>query len=458
MPRPAQLSGSTSTENGAYHALLARHDAMRLRQQLLAPAGSEEPGGGRAARRPAGEVYDGAADQRVIMRHLELVAPFEELITHLYEVLFTRHPALRGLFPGEMAFQEAHLARAFWYLLEHLDRPEEITETFTRLGRDHRKLGVRPAQYAAFEEALRAALRARAGERGSARLEEAWLRMVRFGVTAMIQGADAALHEPPFWRATVTEHRLIGSGLAVLRVVPHESFRYEAGQYTAVESPLLPHTWRPYYLAGEPGADGELELHVRCTGPGGVSEALVRGTAAGDEVRLGPPRGNLTLGEEPVGDLRLVAWDTGWATMKALLAEVDRRVRLSPGHGVRTVRLFLGAENAAALYDTEYLTGLERRRPWLSVVPVTGPAADGDGYGRLAAAVARDATPSPGKVLLSGPPAMIRTVLDALPEAGVAAADVRHDLQPTGPRFRHGAPEPGRPARGPVSAGQPSPF
>ncbi|MGA5293910.1 globin domain-containing protein [Streptomyces koyangensis] len=430
MPRSTQLAGSTSTENGAYHALLARHDAMRLRRRMLSPEG------GAGARRAAGEVYDGAADQRVVRAHLELVGPFEELITQLYEVLFTRHPALRGLFPGEMAFQEAHLAQAFRYLLDHLDRPEEITETFTRLGRDHRKLGVRPAQYAAFEEALRAALRARSGGRGGAGLEEAWLRMVRFGVTAMVRGAEAALHEPPFWNATVTGHQLIGGDLAVLRVVPHETFRFEAGQYTDLESALLPHTWRPYYLAGEPGAGGELELHVRCTGPGGVSEALVHRTAVGDEVRLGPPKGNLTLGGEPAGDLRLVAWDTGWGAMKALLQEVDRRVRLSPGHGVRRVRLFLGAADVAGLYDTEYLAGVERRRPWLSVVPVTG----GDGYGRLAAAVTRAAAPSGGRVLLAGPPAMVRTVTASLTRAGVAGEDVRHDLLPTGAESGHGAP------------------
>ncbi|MBT2888418.1 hypothetical protein HET65_30380, partial [Streptomyces sp. McG5] len=37
MPRSTQLAGSTSTENGAYHALLARHDAMRLRRRMLSP-------------------------------------------------------------------------------------------------------------------------------------------------------------------------------------------------------------------------------------------------------------------------------------------------------------------------------------------------------------------------------------------------------------------------------------
>ncbi|MFF9543523.1 FAD-binding oxidoreductase [Streptomyces albidoflavus] len=433
MPRSTQLAGSTSTENGAYHALLARHDAMRLRRRMLSPEG------GAGARRAAGEAYDGAADQRVIRAHLGLVGPFEELITQLYEVLFTRHPALRGLFPGEMAFQEAHLAQAFRYLLDRLDRPEEIAETFTRLGRDHRKLGVRPAQYAAFEEALRAALRVRAGGRGEAGLEEAWVRMVRFGVTAMVRGAEAALHEPPFWRATVTEHQLVGDDLAVLRVVPHETFRYEAGQYTDLESSSLPHTWRPYYLAGEPDAAGAVELHVRCTGPGGVSEALVHRTAVGDEVRLGPPKGNLTLGEEPAGDLRLVAWDTGWAAMKALLQEVDRRMRTSPGHGVRRVRLFLGAPDVAGLYDTEYLAGLERRRPWLSVVPVTGAAPGGEGYGRLAAAVTRAAAPPGGRVLVSGPPAMVRAVGASLARAGVAGEDVRHDLLPTGAESGHAA-------------------
>ncbi|MGN0119227.1 MAG: flavohemoprotein, partial [Streptomyces albidoflavus] len=101
----------------------------------------------------------------------------------------------------------------------------------------------------------------------------------------------------------------------------------------------------------------------------------------------------------------------------------------------RRVRLFLGAADVAGLYDTEYLAGLERRRPWLSVVPVTG----GDGYGRRAAAVTRAAAPSGGRVLLAGPPAMVRTVTASLARAGVAGEDVRHDLLPTGAESGHAA-------------------
>ncbi|MGW1901326.1 globin domain-containing protein [Streptomyces hirsutus] len=386
-----------STEDRTYHALLARHDAMRLRQQLLSPGGDPRTDRtGRTGRPSAEEAHDAAADRQIIMRDLDLVAPLDELITDLYRALFTRHPSLRSLFPASMTFQQDHLARAFWYLIEHLDRPAEITETFTRLGRDHRKLGVRPAQYAAFKDALCEALRLRAGEYWSPELEQAWTRMLRLGVTAMIRGAESALHEPPCWRATVTDHRLYGPDLAVLRLLPHETFRYRAGQHAALESARLPHTWRPYYLADGPGPDGEVEVHVRCTGPGGVSETLVRRTAPGDEVRLGPPKGDLTLGTEPLDTLRLVAWDTGWAAMKALLQELDGRVRRSPAHRGRRVRLFLGADSLSGLHDTEYLTGLEQRHSWLTVVPTAGRAPGEGMYDRLVLAVARSAPPRGG--------------------------------------------------------------
>ncbi|PWI08809.1 flavohemoprotein [Streptomyces sp. NWU339] len=422
-----------SAEDRTYHTLLARHDAMRLRQQLLSPG--SDPGTGRDGRPPAEEAYDAAAEQQIIMRDLDLVAPLDELIDDLYRALFARHPSLRSLFPDTMAFQQAHLARAFWYLIEHLDRPEEITRTFTQLGRDHRKLGVRPAQYTAFKDALREALRGRAGEYWSPELERAWTRMLQLGVTAMVRGAEAALHEPPCWRATVTSHRLYGPDLAVLRLLPHETFRYRAGQYTTLESARLPHTWRPYYLADGPGPDGELELHVRRSGPGGVSEMLVRHTAPGDEVRLGPPKGCLTLDAEPLDTLRLVVWDTGWAAMKALLQELDSSVRRSSAHRVRRrVQLFLGADSLSDLHDLGYPTGLEQRHSWLTVIPMTGGAPTGGRYDRLVHAVTRSTPLTEGRTLIAGPPDMVRSVAAGLVHAGHPAERIVHDLLPTGPR------------------------
>ncbi|WP_149563369.1 globin domain-containing protein [Streptomyces cacaoi] len=423
-----------SVEDGAYHTLLARHDAMRLRRRLLSPGGAPEETGTGAASPASDEAYDGTADQHTILRTLDLVAPFDQLITRLYEALFARHPALRSLFPASMEFQQAHLARALWYLVEHLDRPETIAERFEQLGRDHRKLGVRPAQYAAFEAALCEALRARAGERWTPELEEAWVRMLRCGVRAMVRGADSALREPASWRATVTRHQLLTPGLAVLRARPHETYRYRPGQHATVESARLPHAWRPYHLAGAPRADGEVEFHIRMTGPGGVSEALVEHTAAGDEIRLGPPKGALALGDTAGhGELLLVAWDTGWAAAKALLHQLDQQPAEPRQTAARPpVRLLLGADEPSGPYDREYVAGFAEARPWLTVVPVSAGAPGEGRYDRLARAATRSGGPAPGRALLAGPPAMVRAVASALTRAGLPAERLCHDPLPPG--------------------------
>ncbi|MFF2011026.1 globin domain-containing protein [Streptomyces sp. NPDC058195] len=355
---------NTSSED--YHALLARHDAMRLRRRILAPADSRTD----RWTAEAPQAYDGRADQLLISDSLPLVAPMDELIADLYRFLFERHPYLRALFPESMAFQQDHLASIFHYLIGSLHRTDELIRVCGQLGRDHRKLGVRPAQFEAFEEALIEALRMRAGVRWTGALEDAWLRMLHLAVSAMVRGADEAIAEPPSWEATVTSHELRAPGLAVLRVRPHQPYAFEAGQYASLESPLLEQAWRPYYLARAPHPDGELEFHVRARGAGGVSDALVHGTRAGGTVRLGAPRGALVLPDHLLSaDLLLLASGTGWAPMKALLQRIDadrsgvHRVRLLLGHG--------GPGSAGAgeeMYDAASLEAFRRNRSWLTVV------------------------------------------------------------------------------------------
>ncbi|MFI9308946.1 globin domain-containing protein [Streptomyces triculaminicus] len=416
---------NTSTQGNDYYALLARHDAMRLRRQLLSP-GALSPRDDSPAPAPGPD----DADRRLIRRELPLVTPFEDLITHLYEVMFRRWPYLRSLFPESMAFQREHLARMFHYLTENLDHPDEVTATFTRLGRDHRKLGVRPAHYEAFEAALCEALRIRAGERWSAELEGAWLRMLRAAVDAMVAGADAAIGEPPSWHAVVVAHELRRPGLAVLRVRTHEAYPYRAGQYAAVESPLLPHAWRHYSMACAPRADNVVEFHVRQTGTGGVSEALVRRTGVGDTLRLGPAKGQMTLGGELTRDLLLVAGGTGLAPLKALLQEVSAR---PSGH--RLVHLAVGARNRADLYDGDWLADLESRRPWLRVVPVLGDESTIRGGGTVLDALRRqDGGWSNRTAYVSGPPAMVAATVARLTEMGLPAGRIHHDPLPHAPR------------------------
>ncbi|MFJ4673460.1 globin domain-containing protein [Kitasatospora purpeofusca] len=424
----------TTSTTAEYDRLIARHHAMRLRRQILAPAPSFPAAPEGPPSPPGGaDGYDGAADRRLILRDLALVTPFDELIDHLYACMFRRRPFLRALFPESMEFQQAHLERMFEYLIERLDRPDELAETLARLGRDHRKLGVRPVHYEAFEEALREAIRHRADSRWHAGLEAAWVRMLRFAVRSMVAGAEAALCEPPYWHATVVGHERRRHDLAVLRVRTGEPYPYRAGQYGTVEHPALPHTWRQYSMGCAPRADNELEFHVRRTGPGGVSAALVGSTAVGDHLRLGPPRGTL-MPEDDTRDLLLVAGGTGLAPMKAI---VERLVEHRP-RGQR-VHLFVGARNRDELYDWPALAELGLRKPWLELVPVTEDAgAEGVGAGnpvggpyapggRLAEAVGRAADWSEHRACVSGPAGLVDEVRTRLAAAGLPAARIHHD-------------------------------
>ncbi|MGW6917176.1 globin domain-containing protein [Kitasatospora sp. NPDC054939] len=418
----------TSTA-GEYDRLIARHHAMRLRRRILTPAspfaGPPEP----PPRQPVAEGYDGAADQRVILRDLDLVAPFAALIDHLYAFMFLRRPYLRSLFPESMDFQQAHLERMFTHLIEHLDRPAELAATLARLGRDHRKLGVRPVHYRAFEEAVCEAIRERAGAGWTRELEDAWVRMLRFTVAAMVSGAESALTEPPYWHATVVGHERRRPDLAVLRVRTGEPYPYRAGQYGTVEHPLLPHTWRQYSMGCAPRGDNELEFHVRRTAPGGVSAALVERTAVGDRLRLGPPRGSLLPEGTPDRDLLLVAGGTGLAPMKAIVEDlVEHRPR------GRRVHLFVGARDRRDLYDWPALAELGGCKPWLELiaVPDDGPSpagadprtARGD---RLAEAVRRGGDWSDHLACVSGPAGMVDQVRSRLLAAGLPASRVHHD-------------------------------
>ncbi|MEU8539904.1 globin domain-containing protein [Streptomyces sp. NPDC048717] len=422
-----------------YHALLARREAMKLRDNLLRPSRST---GGDNGHPPAPlQPYDGAADQEAITRSLAAVTPFGTLINRLYEAMFSQHPYLRQLFPDSMEFQQAHLEKAFWYMIDHLDRPDELTAAFAQLGRDHRRLGVLPVHYEVFEASLVTALRACAGHAWTAEAEQAWVRMTRTVSAAMVNGAQRAIGEPVSWNATVTEHERRGADLAVIRVRPAEPYPFRAGQYARVESPMLPHTWRPYTPACVPGE--ELEFHVRRTGPGGVSDALVTQTRVGDELRLGPAQGHATLDEQLDRDILIVAGGTGWASAKGLLQELSHRRPAG-----LSAHLFLGSRTEAELYDETALARLEERCPWLRVTRVIDDGRHGDllmdtvlkaGAGAAGSGSASGSGSTSGTggadwsrhtVFVSGPAGLVASAGWRFTEAGVPQDRIRHDPLP----------------------------
>jgi NAD(P)H-flavin reductase len=347
------------------------------------------------------------------------------LIEHLYESLFARRPYLASLFPGSMDFQRQRLAQTFMYLIDNLHRPDQVRTMFGQLGRDHRKLGVWPVHYDTFESALCEALRARTGQENN-ELEMAWLRVLRFAVDCMLSGAAAADSEPPYWHSQVIAHDRRRPDLAVLRMRTNEPYPYQAGQYGTLESPLLPQSWRQYSMACAPRQDNVLEFHVRLTGLDGVSEALVERTRVGDVLRLGPAHGMMTLIDEPSRDLLLVAGGTGLAPLKALLEELAAQ---RPAD--QRVHLFVGARTRADLYDWDALVDMDRRCPWLDVVPVISeePWFSGE-TGMVADVLSRYGDWSEHVAYVSGPPKMVEATMTRLIEMDVPEERIHHDPIP----------------------------
>ena len=315
---------SWGTKHGeTYHDLLGLHHSMLLRRRMRG-VGPDATDWRERVETLLAAWPQRLADQEVLRASLPMVEPLADTVGYLYTALFRDNPALRGLFPESLHAQQERFAWSLKRLMVDLDRPEVIVPLFAELGRAHRKLGVRTVHYGPFGSAFLEALRLRAGAAWRAEYEAAWLRAYDFVAEVMSAAAENDLGEPPYVKATVVHHELRRPDLAVLHVQPAEPYPYRAGQYATVESPRLPHSWRSYSIANAPTEQGTVELHVRATGTGRLSDVLVHHTRVGDELRLGPARGTVTLTPVFGAGVLLAAGGTGLATAKALLGELAR--------------------------------------------------------------------------------------------------------------------------------------
>lgn len=151
---------------------------------------------------------------------------------------------------------------------------------------------------------------------------------------------------------------------------------------------------------------------MRANRSGGVSGALVERLKPGDTLRLGAPRGGLTLNPYSRRDLVFVAAGTGLAPAKALIDELTRFNR------TRWIHLFRGERDESGFYDREALDGLARRHPWLTIVRATSDVAD---------LVAAHGPWPDHDFYVCGPPATVAATLRRLESAHVPAARVRFD-------------------------------
>ncbi|MEV5570031.1 globin domain-containing protein [Spirillospora sp. NPDC052269] len=369
-----------------------------------------------------------------------------QAVAYFYGRLFAENPRLRTLFPPAMDLQQDRLFHALTTLVWSLDSPGAMTSYLSRLGRGHRRFGVRPEHFPALRSALLATLRRFSGRAWSPEAEAAWAAAFDAAAQIMIAAAEQdAEQAPPWWVAEVVEHERRTPDIAVLTLRPGEPLRFEAGQHVTVQTARWPRVWRTYSVANAPRPDGLLRLHVRAVPGGWVSGALVRHTGTGDTLLLGPALGDMTPPADPGRALLLVAGGTGLAPLRAIVDQAAAAGRHRETH------LLLAARTERDLYDLPALRRLEESCPWLHVVPVLSDAPEHAPRPEHGTTPERDVVQKRGlqpergtaivealerlgdlsghEVYLAGPAGMIRSTTAGLQRLGVPPEHIHHELR-----------------------------
>jgi NAD(P)H-flavin reductase/hemoglobin-like flavoprotein len=346
----------------------------------------------------------------------------DEAPLYFYSHLFLAHPETRQLFPVSMAHQRDRLFAALGDVVARVDDLEALVPILQQLGRDHRKFGTLAAHYPAVGSSLLATLE-HFDDEWTPELAKSWSEAYDVVATVMIEAAEAAAEQPPWWEADVVGHERRTIDVAVLQVRPRARYDYVAGQSVSLESDLRPRLWRYYSPANAPRPDGLLEIHVKARDGGPVSSALVRRVGVGDVLRLGPPVGHLVLDRESDRDLLLVAGGMGLAPLKAL---IDQVARAGPP---RRVDLFVGFRTEDQIYDRADLRRLERENPWLTVTLAVSEDKTSDlEQGEVGDVVLRHGPWLSREVCVAGPAVMVEDTVSRLVQHGVPAQRISSEV------------------------------
>jgi NAD(P)H-flavin reductase/hemoglobin-like flavoprotein len=344
----------------------------------------------------------------------------DELLLHFYADLFLKHPDIREMFPVSMQSQRRHFADALVKIVESVERLDDLTGFLRDLGRDHRRFGALEAHYDALGDSLVSTLAHFSGATWTPELESDWKSAYHLVADVMLGAAqEDEQRNPPFWIGTVVAQERKAFDVAVLTVRTEPPLDYVAGQSVAVQSPRRPRVWRYYSMANAPRADGLLEFHVRLIAGGELSMALTGGTVVGDELKIGPPIGELRLDTASARDIIMIAGSTGLAPLKAILEQVTA-LRTPP-----RVHLFFGARTPDGLYDLPALEKLAAEHPCLTVIPVVSDDRRFAGEtGLLADVVMRYGDWAGHDAYLAGPTGMVQDTAARLAATGLAPEQI----------------------------------
>ena len=164
-----------------------------------------------------------------------------------------------------------------------------------------------------------------------------------------------------------------------LQLPATERLQYLPGQY--VEIILKDGRRRSYSMAGAPGLEEQIELHVRHT-PGGVFTDHVFGAGAfqdkpmkeRDILRFEGPFGSFFLRDDSTKPIVMVASGTGFAPLKAIVEHaVMKQID-------RPITLYWGGRRPHDLYNDALARGWEAALPSFRYIPVVSDATPDDAW------------------------------------------------------------------------------
>ena len=132
-------------------------------------------------------------DIDILETSFDLIAPRgDELMDEFYSRLFEAAPAVRPLFPDDMAKQKAMLLGALVLVRKSLRDLDRLLPTLHKLGARHVAYGAKPEFYPLVGSVLIDAMAAVAGAAWTPEIEHAWGAAYAVVAGAMIDGAEQA--------------------------------------------------------------------------------------------------------------------------------------------------------------------------------------------------------------------------------------------------------------------------
>lgn len=128
-------------------------------------------------------------------KSFNLLAPRgPELVDRFYAHLFSRHPALRPMFPDDMSGQKKKLLASLVLVIGNIRAVEKLEKPLADMGRRHVGYGAEAEHYPVIRDTLVSVMADMAGEAWSDQLSDDWAGALDFMASVMLKGAQQA-HE-----------------------------------------------------------------------------------------------------------------------------------------------------------------------------------------------------------------------------------------------------------------------